>query len=125
MKIKTATKKEYKKTIAILKEIVEHADVNGKPHIYINCEDKRSFSNFKHVWNKQPIDVDSLEVGDKLEIVYYVNHWNGKDYNNFTEVKFIERPSLTKKLKENETEADREEEAMANALADELWGNNK
>lgn len=98
MKIHRLTNEPYKTTTIILDGIYSKFDKNGKEHIYIKSADGRYFSNFKGTWDKQNLPVESLEKGDKLEVTYVTKAYNGKDYNNYIKVKFVERPALVAKL---------------------------
>ena len=98
MTIKRLSNRPCKTTTIILDGIASKPDKNGKEHIIIKSEDKRYFTNFKGTWDKLDIPVESLEKGDKLEVTYVEKVYNGKLYNNFIKVKFIERPSLVAAL---------------------------
>lgn len=98
MKIRKLTNRQYKTTTIILDDIASKPDRNGKEHIIVKSEDKRYFTNFKMIWDKLNIPVESLVKGDKLEVTYVEKVYNGKLYNNFIKVKFIERPSLVAAL---------------------------
>lgn len=116
MKLKKMNKREYKQATAILKEIVECEDVKGNSHIYINCEGNLSFSNFKNVWDKQGLDIEHLEKGDKILVTYYCSEWGGKNYNNFVKVEFAERPRVAEKM----MNAELDERSEVQKLVDEL-----
>lgn len=99
MKMKRLTSKyEYITEKIRVSEIATIQDKNGLDHIFIKSDENKQFSNFKNVWDKQNIDIESLEEGDLLEIVYVVKQYHGKSYNNFVKVRFVERPSLVEAL---------------------------
>lgn len=89
------SKVETFKTTARLKGIEETSfkSKNGTDTDIIMLKtDSGTFTNFKSVWEKQHIDVEQLDEGDKLEIRYskYVNQSKGRTFKNFITVDVVE-----------------------------------
>ena len=116
MKIRKLNNRPCKTATIILDWIASKPDRNGNDHIVVKSEDGRYFTNFKSAWDKLDIPVESLEKGDKLEISYVSKDYNGKNYDNFIKVKFIERPSLVAAL----AKMPDDEKTEAQKLVDEI-----
>ena len=80
------TDKETFKTVGKIKEIMLKYTKNGSELVVLSMQDGRLFTNFKNIWDKIGIDIDSINEGDELEIEYsiyicknctkYLNFWN-------------------------------------------------
>lgn len=80
------TNKETFKTVGKIKEIMLKYTKNGSELVVLAMQDGRIFTNFKSIWDKIGIDIDSINEGDELEIEYsiyiyknctkYLNFWN-------------------------------------------------
>ena len=80
------TNKETFKTVGKIKEIMLKYTKNGSELVVLSMQDGRIFTNFKSIWDKIGIDIDSINEGDELEIEYsiyicqnctkYLNFWN-------------------------------------------------
>lgn len=85
MKFKYTNKETYK-TVGKIKEILLRYTKNGTELVVLVMQDGRVFTNFKSIWDKIGIDIDSINEGDELEIEYsifvcqnctkYLNFWN-------------------------------------------------
>ena len=85
MKFKYTNKKTFK-TVGKLKEALLKYTKNGAELVVLYMQDGRIFTNFKNIWDKIGIDIDSIDEGDELEIEYsiyiskscttYFNFWN-------------------------------------------------
>ena len=100
------TNKETFKTVGKIKEIMLKYTKNGSELVVLVMQDGRNFTNFKNIWDKIGIDIDSINEGDELEIEYaiyihnnctkYLNFWNVVnklkiDDSRLTEPPFWER----------------------------------
>ena len=80
------TNRETFTTVGKIKEIMLKYTKNGSELVVLVMQDGRNFTNFKNIWNKIGIDIDSINEGDELEIEYsiyisknctkYLNFWN-------------------------------------------------
>ena len=80
------TNKETFKTVGKIKEIMLKYTKNGSELVALSMQDGRIFTNFKNIWDKIGIDIDSINEGDELEIedsiciwqncTKYLNFWN-------------------------------------------------
>lgn len=80
------TNKETFSTVGKIKEIMLKYSKNGSELVVLAMQDGRLFTNFKKIWDKIGIDIDSINEGDELEIEYsiyissnctkYLNFWN-------------------------------------------------
>lgn len=81
------TSKETFKTVGKIKEVLLKYSKNGGDELVVLVmQDGRNFTNFKKIWDKIGIDIDSINEGDELEIEYsiyisknctkYLNFWN-------------------------------------------------
>lgn len=85
MKFKYTNKKTFK-TVGKIKEALLKYTKNGSELVVLYMQDGRIFTNFKNIWDKIGIDIDSINEGDELEIEYsvdnckdcitYFNFWN-------------------------------------------------
>ena len=83
MKFKYTNKKTFK-TVGKIKEIVLKYTKNGSEIVVLYMQDGRIFTNFKCIWDKIGIDIDSINEGDELEIEYSIdNYKNCTKYLNF------------------------------------------
>ena len=59
--------------------------------VLVKTEDG-TFSNFLNIWEKQHIDLDSLEEGDLLNIVYttFFNDKKNHEFKNFISIKKVD-----------------------------------
>ena len=71
MKFKYTDKKTFK-TVGKIKEIMLKYSKNGSELVVLAMQDGRLFTNFKCIWDKIGIDIDSINEGDELEIEYSV-----------------------------------------------------
>ena len=65
------TNKETFKTVGKIKEIMLKYTKNGSELVVLSMQDGRIFTNFKSIWDKIGIDIDSINGGDELEIEYF------------------------------------------------------
>ena len=78
------TNKETFKTVGKIKEIMLKYTKNGSELVVLSMQDGRIFTNFKRIWDKIGIDIDSINEGDELEIEYSIYiHKNSTKYLNF------------------------------------------
>ena len=79
------TNRETFKTVGKIKEVLLKYTKNGAELVVLVMQDGRNFTNFKPIWDKIGIDIDSINEGDELEIEYstcisnctkYLNFWN-------------------------------------------------
>ena len=74
------TNKETFKTVGKIKEVLLKYSKNGSELVVLVMQDGRLFTNFKSIWDKIGINIDSINEGDELEIEYstyiYKNHTN-------------------------------------------------
>ena len=80
------TNKETFKTVGKIKEVLLKHTKNGSELVVLAMQDGRLFTNFKNIWDKIGIDIESINEGDELEIEYsiyiskdctkYLNFWN-------------------------------------------------
>ena len=78
------TNKETFKTVGKIKEIMLKYTKNGSELVALSMQDGRIFTNFKSIWDKIGIDIDSINEGDELEIEYSICIWqNCTKYLNF------------------------------------------
>ena len=85
MKFKYTNIETYK-TVGKIKEVLLKYTKNGAELVELVMQDGRIFTNFKSIWDKIGIDIDSIHEGDELEIEYsiyihknctkYLNLWN-------------------------------------------------
>lgn len=59
--------------------------------VLVRTEDG-TFTNFLNIWEKQHIDLDSLEEGDLLDIAYttFFNAKKNREYKNFISIKKVD-----------------------------------
>ena len=80
------TNRETFKTVGKIKEVLLKYTKNGAELVMLSMQDGRLFTNFKNIWDKIGIDIDSINEGAELEIEYsiyisknstkYLNFWN-------------------------------------------------
>ena len=80
------TNKETFKTVGKIKKVLLKYTKNGSEIVVLVMQDGRIFTNFKSIWDKIGISIDSINEGDELEIEYsiyiyqkctkYLNFWN-------------------------------------------------
>ena len=81
------TNRETFSTVGKIKEVLLKYTKNGGDELVVLVmQDGRIFTNFKNIWDKIGIDIDSINEGDELEIEYsiciyqnctkYLNFWN-------------------------------------------------
>ena len=85
MKFKYTNIETYK-TVGKIKEVLLKYTKNGAELVELVMQDGRIFTNFRSIWDKIGIDIDSINEGDELEIEYsiyisknctkYLNFWN-------------------------------------------------
>ena len=78
------TNKETFKTVGKIKEVLLKYTKNGAELVELVMQDGRIFTNFKSIWDKIGIGIDSINEGDELEIEYSICIWqNCTKYLNF------------------------------------------
>ena len=83
MKFKYTNIETYK-TVGKIKEVLLKYTKNGAELVELVMQDGRIFTNFRSIWDKIGIDIDSINEGDELEIEYSIYiHKNCTKYLNF------------------------------------------
>ena len=78
------TNKETFTTVGKIKEVLLKYTKNGAELVVLVMQDGRVFTNFKNIWDKIGIDINSINEGDELEIEYSIfTCKNGTKYLNF------------------------------------------
>ena len=70
MKFKYTNRETYK-TVGKIKEVLLKYTKNGAELVELVMQDGRVFINYKKIWDKIGIDIDSINGGDELEIEYF------------------------------------------------------
>ncbi len=109
MQFKTNNKKSITECVT-LRDAFLNTNSIGKQQVVLKT-DMKYFSAYKSVWDKQGIKIDSLNSGDKLEITYYKNEWNGKLYNNFIRIKLVSKAVQAEDLM-NKTIEEKQDESL-------------
>lgn len=78
------TNRETSKTVGKIKEILLKSTKNGAELVVLVMQDGRNFTNFKNIWDKIGIDIDSINEGDEIEIEYSTSNYKNRiEYLNF------------------------------------------
>ena len=110
------TNKETFKTVGKIKEIMLKYTKNGSELVVLVMQDGRNFTNFKNIWDKIGIDIDSINEGDELEIEYsiyihknctkYLNFWNVVHKLKIDDSRLAEPPFCERNKKMNDIPLD-------------------
>ena len=98
MKFKYTIEKTYK-TVGKIKEAILKYYKDVGDVVVLVMQDGKIFINFKNIWDKIGIDIDSINEGDELEIEYsnyiYKNHTNYFKFWNIVHKLKIDDSRLT------------------------------
>ena len=89
MKMKNINIKQIKTRVKSIEQRKFNAKAGQETIIVFVITEDGIFTNFLSVWEKQNIDLDSLEEGDLIDITYttFFNVEKNREYNNFIAIK--------------------------------------
>ena len=89
MKMKNIDIKQIKTRVKSIEQHKFFAKAGQETIIVFVITEDGTFTNFLSVWEKQHIDLDSLEEGDLIDITYttFFNVEKNREYKNFIAIK--------------------------------------